>query len=239
MKIQIIPCLQDNYSYLIIDEQNNIACVIDPSEANPIIKYLENNRIELKFILNTHHHYDHVGGNQKLKEKYGASVIGYRGDEKRIPEIDILLDDQETWIYKNFEAKIIHVPGHTLGHICFYFNKEESIFTGDTLFSLGCGRIFEGTYSQMFESLIKIKALPHNTKVFCGHEYTKQNSKFCVAFDKDNEKLKAKINDIDLRLKNGLPTIPSTLKEELECNIFLRSNNIETFSKLRDLKDNF
>jgi hydroxyacylglutathione hydrolase len=239
MKIQIIPCLQDNYSYLIIDEQNNIACVIDPSEANPIIKYLENNRIELKFILNTHHHYDHVGGNQKLKEKYGASVIGYRGDEKRIPEIDILLDDQETWIYKNFEAKIIHVPGHTLGHICFYFNKEESIFTGDTLFSLGCGRIFEGTYSQMFESLIKIKALPHNTKVFCGHEYTKQNSKFCVAYDKDNEKLKAKINDIDLRLKNGLPTIPSTLKEELECNIFLRSNNIETFSKLRDLKDNF
>ena len=239
MKVQIIPCLKDNYSYLIIDEKSNSACVVDPSEAEPIIKYLENTQIKLKFILNTHHHYDHVGGNQKLKEKYGASVIGYRGDEKRIPEIDILLDDQETWIYKNFEAKIIHVPGHTLGHICFYFNKEESIFTGDTLFSLGCGRIFEGTYSQMFESLIKIKALPHNTKVFCGHEYTKQNSKFCVAFDKDNEKLKAKINDIDLRLKNGLPTIPSTLKEELECNIFLRSNNIETFSKLRDLKDNF
>ena len=239
MNIKIIQCLQDNYSYLVIDEKNNIACVIDPSEANPIIKYLENNKINLKFILNTHHHYDHVGGNLELKKKYGAKVIGYSGDEKRIPGIDILVNNQETWVHKNFKAKIIHIPGHTLGHICFYFYNEESVFTGDTLFSLGCGRIFEGTYSQMFESLIKIKALPHNTKVFCGHEYTKQNSKFCVAFDKDNEKLKAKINDIDLRLKNGLPTIPSTLKEELECNIFLRSNNIETFSKLRDLKDNF
>ena len=172
MKIQIIPCLQDNYSYLIIDEENNIACVVDPSEADPIIEYLENTKIKLKFILNTHHHYDHVGGNQKLKEKYGASVIGYKGDKERIPEIDILVNDQETWIYKNFEAKIIHIPGHTLGHICFYFYKEESVFTGDTLFSLGCGRIFEGTYSQMFNSLMKLKELPKNTKVFCGHEYT-------------------------------------------------------------------
>ena len=134
MKIQIIPCLQDNYSYLIIDEENNTACVIDPSEADPIIEYLENNKIKLNFILNTHHHYDHVGGNQKLKEKYGASVVGYSGDKQRIPEIDILLDDQETWICENFEARIIYIPGHTLGHICFYFYKEECIFTGDTLF---------------------------------------------------------------------------------------------------------
>ena len=239
MKIQIIPCLQDNYSYLIIDEENNIACVIDPSEADPIIKYLEENNIKLKFILNTHHHYDHVGGNQKLKEKYGASVVGYKGDEKRIPEIDILLNDQETWIHKNFEAKIIHVPGHTLGHICFYFYKEESVFTGDTLFSLGCGRIFEGTYSQMLNSLMKLKELPESTKVYCGHEYTKKNLDFCLTHDANNKNLKTKVHHIDERLKNGLPTIPSTIKDELECNIFLRSNNIETFSKLRDLKDNF
>jgi len=239
MKIQIIPCLQDNYSYLIIDEENNIACVIDPSEADPIIKYLEENNIKLKFILNTHHHYDHVGGNQKLKEKYGASVVGYKGDEKRIPKIDILLNDQETWIYKNFEAKIIHVPGHTLGHICFYFYKEESVFTGDTLFSLGCGRIFEGTYSQMLNSLMKLKELPESTKVYCGHEYTKKNLDFCLTHDANNKNLKTKVHHVDERLKNGLPTIPSTIKDELECNIFLRSNNIETFSKLRDLKDNF
>ena len=239
MKIQIIPCLKDNYSYLIIDEKNNVACVVDPSEAKPIIKYLENTQIELKFILNTHHHYDHVGGNKELKKKYGATVIGYKGDKERIPEIDILLSDQETWIFKNFEAKIIHIPGHTLGHICFYFYKNDSVFTGDTLFSLGCGRIFEGTYEQMFGSLMKLKKLPKNTKIFCGHEYTLQNSKFCLTHDKNNQNLKTKIDDIKAKLKAGLSTIPSTIKDELECNIFLRSHNVETFSKLRDLKDNF
>ena len=238
MKIQIIPCLQDNYSYLIIDEENNIACVVDPSEADPIIEYLENTKIKLKFILNTHHHYDHVGGNLKLKEKYGASVVGYDGDKERIPGIDILINDQETWIHKNFEAKIIYIPGHTLGHICFYFPKDELVFTGDTLFSLGCGKIFEGTYTQMFNSLMKLKKLPKNTKVYCGHEYTLQNSKFCMIHDADNENLKAKINDIKIKLKAGLSTMPSTIKDELECNIFLRSNSVETFSKLRDLKDN-
>jgi len=239
MKIQIIPCLQDNYAYLIIDEKKNTACVIDPSEADPIIKYLEKNKVKLKFILNTHHHYDHVGGNQKLKEKYGASVVGYKGDQKRIPQIDILLNDQEVWIYQNFEARIIYIPGHTLGHICFYFYKEQSVFTGDTLFSLGCGRIFEGTYSQMFNSLMKLKELPQDSKVYCGHEYTKRNSDFCLTHDPNNKNLKAKINDINMKLKSGQPTIPSTIKDELECNIFLRSNNVDTFSKLRDLKDNF
>ena len=239
MKIQIIPCLKDNYSYLIIDEKSNIACVVDPSEAEPIIKYLEDTQIKLKFILNTHHHYDHVGGNKRLKEKYGASVVGYKGDKERIPEIDILVSDQETWIYKNFEAKIIHIPGHTIGHICFYFYKNDSVFTGDTLFSLGCGRIFEGTYEQMFDSLMKLKELPEETKIFCGHEYTLQNSKFCLTHDKNNQNLKTKIDDIKIKLKAGLSSIPSTIKDELECNIFLRSHNVKTFSKLRDLKDNF
>jgi hydroxyacylglutathione hydrolase len=239
MKIKIIPCLQDNYSYLIIDKKNDTACVIDPSEAEPVIEYLENNKIKLKCILNTHHHYDHVGGNQKLKKKYGASIIGYKGDKEKIPGIDILVNDQEFWIYKNFEVKIIHIPGHTLGHICFYFYKEESVFTGDTLFSLGCGKIFEGTYSQMFDSLMKLKELPENTKIYCGHEYTKKNSDFCLAYDANNENLKAKINDINIKLKAGLPTIPSTIKDELDCNIFLRSSNVDSFSKLRDLKDNF
>jgi len=239
MKIQIIPCLHDNYSYLVIDEKNNIACAIDPSEAKPIIKYLEKKNINLKYILNTHHHYDHVGGNQELKKKYNAHVIGYRGDKDRIPEIDTLVDDQEIWKQESFEAKIIHIPGHTLGHVCFYFFNEEAAFTGDTLFSLGCGKIFEGSYEQMFNSLMKIKALPLKTKIYCGHEYTKQNSKFCITHDKNNENLKNKIKIIDKKLENNLPTIPSTIREELDCNIFLRSNKVETFSKLRDLKDNF
>ena len=239
MKIEIIPCLQDNYSYLVIDEKKNNACVIDPSESRPIIKYLENNKVNLKFILNTHHHYDHVGGNKELKEKYGASVVGFKGDKHRIPEIDILVDDLENWKYENFEAKIIHIPGHTLGHICFYFYKDKSVFTGDTLFSLGCGRIFEGTHLQMYESLNKLKELPIDTKIYCGHEYTIQNSKFCLIHDKNNKNLNNKIKDIMEKRQKKLPTIPSTIKEELECNIFLKTDNVKTFSKLRDLKDNF
>jgi hydroxyacylglutathione hydrolase len=239
MKIEIIPCLKDNYSYLLIDEKKNIACVVDPGESRPILDYLEKNKINLKFILNTHHHYDHVGGNKKLKEKYGASVIGFKGDKNRIPEIDILVDDQEVWGNENFVAKIIHIPGHTLGHICFYFFNDNLVFTGDTLFSLGCGRIFEGTYSQMYQSLKKIKELPKNTQVFCGHEYTLNNSKFCLAHDQNNENLKNKVIDIKKKLQNNLPTIPSTIEEELQCNIFLKTENIESFSKLRDLKDNF
>ena len=239
MKIEIIPCLQDNYSYLIIDEKNNIACVVDPSDSDPIIKYLENNKIQLKFILNTHHHYDHVGGNKELKKKYGAKIIGYKGDKDRIPAIDILVDDQEIWEEENFKTKIIYIPGHTLGHICFYFYDNKSVFTGDTLFSLGCGKIFEGTYSQMYESLKKLKELPTDTKIFCGHEYTLNNSKFCMTHDPNNKNLKNKITEITKKIQNQLPTIPSTIKEELECNIFLRAKNIKTFSKLRDLKDNF
>ena len=253
MKVEIISCLEDNYSYLIIDKNNKKTCIVDPSEPRPVVDFLEKNNLKLNYILNTHHHYDHIGGNIELKKKYNAKVIGYKGDYKRIPEIDFKLEDGEIWKQDNFEAKIIHVPGHTLGHICFHFYNENNLFTGDTLFSLGCGRIFEGTYEQMFSSLEKIKKLPHKTKIYCGHEYTLQNSKFCIKYDKDNLELIKKINDIKKKLNNNQPTIPTTLEEELKSNIFLRSDNfkiknnlnmntgssLDTFSKLRDLKDNF
>ena len=239
MKIQIIKCLQDNYSYLIIDETNLNACVVDPGEAEPIINFVESNNINLKYILNTHHHFDHVDGNIKLKKKYNSNIVGFRGDKDRIPEINILVDDQEIWKEDNFEAKIYHTPGHTSGHIAFYFIKEKKIFTGDTLFSLGCGKIFEGTYEQMFNSLKKIKTLPKDTEIYCGHEYTLQNSNFCAVYDSNNLQLKNKITEIKKKLGNGLPTIPTTLDDELQCNIFLKAKDIQTFSKLRDLKDNF
>tara|TARA_B110001450_G_C17603694_1_gene474116 strand:- start:232 stop:951 length:720 start_codon:yes stop_codon:yes gene_type:complete len=239
MKIKIIPCLQDNYTYLIIDQKNNIACVVDPGESKPVIEYLENKKIQLKFILNTHHHFDHIDGNTELKNKYNAKIIGYEKSKNQIPGIDILLKDNEIWNFKNFETQIIHVPGHTLNHICFYFYNENIIFTGDTLFSLGCGKIFEGTHSQMFNSLNKIKKIPAETKIYCGHEYTLANSEFCIAHDINNIKLKNKIFEIKRKLSKKLPTIPTTLKEELECNIFLKSNTLDDFSKLRDLKDNF
>ena len=239
MKVEIISCLQDNYSYLIIDETNNLACIVDPSEAGPVIDYLKNKNINLKYILNTHHHYDHIGGNKELKKKYNSIVVGFKHDSERIPEIDICLEDNEIWKSDNFVAKIIHVPGHTKGHICFHFYKDNLLFTGDTLFSLGCGRIFEGTYEQMFSSLNKIKAMPLDTQIYCGHEYTLNNSKFCIEHDSENLNLKKKIQNIQIKLKNSLPTIPSTLKDELDCNIFLRAKDVKTFSKLRDLKDNF
>ena len=239
MEVEIIRCLQDNYSYIIIDKSNLNACVIDPSEAKPIINYVENNNIKLKYILNTHHHYDHVGGNIELKKRYNSQVVGFEGDKNRIPEIDILVKDKQIWKKDNFEAKIYHVPGHTSGHIAFYFFKQKKIFTGDTLFSLGCGRIFEGTYKQMFSSLNKIKKLPKNTKIYCGHEYTLQNSNFCIANDSRNLKLQRKIIKIKEKLKNNLPTMPSVLIDEVECNIFLKAKDLKSFSKLRDLKDNF
>ena len=239
MRIEILKCLQDNYSYLIIDETNKNACVVDPGESIPIINFVENNNIKLKYILNTHHHYDHIGGNLELKEKYGSKIVAFKNDKSRIPEIDVLVQNNQIWKADNFEAKIYHTPGHTSGHIAFYFFNEKKIFTGDTLFSLGCGRIFEGTYKEMFNSLNKIKKLPKETKIYCGHEYTLQNSNFCIQQDPKNSKLKNKIIKIKKKLENGLPTLPTILSEEIECNIFLKANNIETFSKLRDLKDNF
>ena len=239
MNIEIIKCLKDNYSYLIIDKTTQAACVVDPSEAKPIIDVVEKKKINLKYILNTHHHYDHVGGNLELKKKYNCEIIGYKDDKNRIPEIDILVDNNQVWKKDNFETKIYHIPGHTSGHIAFHFFKEKKIFTGDTLFSLGCGRIFEGTYEQMFNSLKKIKELPKNTEIYCGHEYTLQNSNFCITNDPKNLKLKEKIDEIKKKLKKNLPTIPSILSDELECNIFLKAKDVESFSKLRDLKDNF
>ena len=149
------------------------------------------------------------------------------------------MEDNQKWKGENFEAKIYHIPGHTSGHIAFHFFLEKIIFTGDTLFSLGCGRIFEGTYEQMFNSLKKIKELPKDTQIYCGHEYTLQNSKFCESNDPDNSNLKSKIEEIKEKIRNGQPTIPSILSDEIECNIFLKAKDVESFSKLRDLKDNF
>ena len=253
MEIKIIPCLNDNYSYLILDKNKKNACVIDPSESEPIIEIIEKNKLNLNYILNTHHHYDHVGGNEELKKKYNSKVVGFKDDKDRIPEIDILVENNQIWKEDNFEAKVYHIPGHTTGHIAFHFFKEKKIFTGDTLFSLGCGRIFEGTYKEMYESLNVIKKFPYNTKIYCGHEYTKKNSDFCLSIDRNNSSLIEKIEKINKNINNGIPTITSILADELSCNIFLRSNNldiqkqlginssdpIETFAKLRDLKDNF
>ena len=253
MKIEIIPCLNDNYSYLIHDEISNTVAIVDPSEFIPCDTIISKNYQKLDFILNTHHHYDHVGGNEELKKKYNSKVLGFENDKNRIPQIDTVLKDNQEFKIGTLNFTTIFIPGHTRGHVAFYFKKERVVFSGDTLFSLGCGRVFEGTYKQMFQSLNKLKNLPGETKVYCGHEYTFKNLEFCLKFNPNNDFLKKKKNDIKLSLKNKKPTIPSTIADEIKANIFFRVNDpdikkainlenspdIEIFTKLRDLKDNF
>ena len=253
LDISIIRCLSDNYSYLIRDNATNLVGVVDPSEFNPVNLEISKTYKKLDFILNTHHHHDHVGGNIDLKKKYNSKVICSSYDEGRIPGLDIKKSDGDQFSLGETEFKIMHIPGHTLGHIAFYSQKNKVIFTGDTLFSLGCGRIFEGTFEQMFKSLEKIKSLPKNTMMYCGHEYTKNNGQFCTSIDEENRKLQNRIKNADDKIKNNLPTIPITLGEELETNIFLRcedkkiknklkmnnASKLEVFTKLRNLKDKF
>jgi len=253
MDIEIIPCLNDNYSYLINDNQTNTVAIIDPSEFDTCDKKINEKYKKLDFILNTHHHFDHIGGNTELKTKYGSKILGFEKDKKRIPEIDIQLKDGQEFKIGNLDFKTIFIPGHTSGHIAFYFEKDKVIFTGDTLFSLGCGRVFEGTYKQMFDSLNKIKNLPGDTKIYCGHEYTKSNLRFCLKFNPNNKYLKDKKKFIEEKIREKKPTIPSTVADEIQTNIFLRyddldvknvlnlknASDLEIFTKLRDLKDNF
>ncbi len=251
--IKIIKCLSDNYSYLIRDKKTNLVGVIDPSEFRPVDIEIEKSFKKLDFVLNTHHHSDHTGGNIELKNKYNCKVVCSLYDEKLIPGVDIKKKDGETLMFGEINFKVIHIPGHTVGHIAFYSKKANIVFTGDTLFSLGCGRIFEGTFEQMFQSLEKLKSLPNKTLVYCGHEYTRNNGDFCISIDSDNEKLKERIAQVKIKINNNLPSLPVTLKDEIETNIFLRcddkkiknnlkmnnSSNLEVFTNLRNLKDTF
>ncbi len=252
MKVEIIPCLSDNFSYLIHDKESDKVSIVDPAEYkacdNLIKKYKK-----LDFILNTHHHVDHVDGNLELKKKYNSKILGFELDKDRIPGIDILLKENQKQKIGKLEFEVIFVPGHTKGHVAFFFFKEKVIFTGDTLFSLGCGRVFEGTHEEMFNSLNKIKKLPPDTKIYCGHEYTKSNLNFCLKYDSKNTFLKEKEIEIQKKLSANQPTIPTTLGHEIKTNIFFRCNDpgikhtlglkdsseAKVFSKLRDLKDSF
>ncbi len=252
MIVEIIPCLSDNYSYLIHEKETNTVSIVDPSEFNACDEIIKKYK-KLDFILNTHHHIDHVNGNLKLKKKYNSRVLGFSLDKNRIPGIDILLKENQKHKIGNLEFEVIFIPGHTKGHIAFFFSREKIIFTGDTLFSLGCGRVFEGTHLEMYNSLNKIKNLPSETKVYCGHEYTKTNLNFCLKYDSKNLLLKEKAMKIEKKLNNNQPTVPTTIDEEIKTNIFLRCNDPtikqalnlqdspedEIFSKLRYLKDSF
>ncbi|KAI3703368.1 hypothetical protein L1987_73388 [Smallanthus sonchifolius] len=240
LQIELVPCLKDNYAYLLHDLDTGTVGVVDPSESLPIVDALNRNNRNLNYILNTHHHYDHTGGNVDLKARYGAKVIGSNIDRERIPGIDISLNDGDTWMFAGHEVHVIATPGHTKGHVSFYFPASGVIFTGDTLFSLSCGKLFEGTPEQMHLSLEKLLLLPEGTNIYCGHEIYIELQSYAA-------------NIANLRKKN-LPTIPTTLKKEKLCNPFLRTSSqeirrtlnipanasdAEALGVIRQAKDNF
>ena len=237
LKVYTIPALQDNYIYVLKNETHT--AVVDPSEAAPVIKFLQERKWTLDFIFNTHHHFDHTGGNRELKKIWPCQVVGFKQDSHRIPEIDKMLQDGEEFSFGRTLLKVIFIPGHTLGHIAFYLPEEKSLFCGDTLFGMGCGRLFEGSPRQMHSSLEKLKQLPKETLIYCGHEYTEGNGNFALSVDQDNPFLKKRMKKIRLLRENLQPTIPFTLQEELDTNPFMRAKSVEEFARLRELKDHF
>jgi hydroxyacylglutathione hydrolase len=236
MEIQIIPMLTDNYCYALISPDKK-ACLIDPAEFGPATDYLSAHNLELTMIINTHHHFDHIGGNEELKNKYGCRIYAPRSDLGRIKNADEGLAEGDTVLFEDVPARVIETPGHTSGHICLYFETPGALFCGDTVFSMGCGRLFEGTPEQMWDSFSKILALPDETLIYPGHEYTYANGQFCLSIEPDNQELQARVAEVKELRAQGKPTIPVSLATEKQTNVFLRAGSAQNFAKLRALKD--
>ena len=251
--IEIIPCLSDNYAYIIRDEQTNKNILVDAPEHAPIERYLDDKDMNLDFILITHHHSDHIDGINHLKLKYSPKVIGAKRDRHRLPQLDIEVEEGKQLTIGSKTFDIYDVDGHTVGHIAYSLLEDKALFTGDSLMVMGCGRLFEGSPEDMWKSLKKLKQLPEDFMIYSGHEYTKSNIEFAVTVDPQNEKLRSRRRKELEKLQKGLPTIPSTLREELDTNPFLRESEpsivdhldmanldpISRFAKIRALKDNF
>ncbi len=224
LAIEQIPVLNDNYVYLAHDSDSGATAVIDPAVAPPVLERLQAKGWRLTHILNTHHHNDHVGGNMALKEATGAVIVGHRKDAERIPGIDIEVGDGDSFLLGSAAAMVMDVPGHTVGHIAYWFPESHALFCGDTLFALGCGRLFEGTGEQMWQSLKKFRPLPDDTLVYCAHEYTESNANFARTVERHNPDLAARIEDIKKTRQQHRPTVPSTLGIERKTNPFLRAD---------------
>lgn len=220
--IEQLPVLDDNYVYVLHDGPTGATAVVDPAEAEPVLELLAGRGWSLSHILNTHHHHDHVGGNLVLKEATGARIIGARADAGRIPGIDQQVNDGESFLLGQAAAMVMSVPGHTSGHIAFWFPESHALFCGDTLFSLGCGRLFEGTAEQMWDSLSRIRSLPDETMIHCAHEYTAANGRFARTVERDNGDLAARLAEVESLRKRKSPTIPVSLEREKKTNPFLR-----------------
>lgn len=246
-----IPVLKDNYVWLLKADAD--VAVVDPAVDGPVEDELRARGWRLTHILNTHHHNDHVGANLALKARHGCTIVGPRADRDRIPGIEIEVGEGETYALAGAQARVFDVPGHTRGHIAYWFEADGALFCGDTLFALGCGRLFEGSPAQMWHSLGKLRALPGDTRVYCAHEYTQSNARFALSVDPDNADLRDRAGRIDRARAKGEATVPSLLAEEKATNPFLRADDpglaralglagrpaAEVFGEIRAAKDRF
>lgn len=222
--IEQLPVLADNYIYLLHDPSTGSTAAVDPAVPEPVFEALERRGWTLTHILNTHHHYDHTGGNLVLQKATGCVVVGARTDAARIPGISLEVGERDSFLLGVAAATVFDVPGHTSGHIAYWFADSHALFCGDSLFSLGCGRLFEGTPEQMWGSLSKLRGLPGDTLIYCAHEYTQSNARFARTIEPDNAALQARIEEVEMLRARGLPTVPSRLDEELHTNPFLRAD---------------
>ncbi len=255
IEVDLLPVMQDNYVYMLFDPASGTSGVVDPGVAEPVLAWLAERGRGLDWILLTHHHADHVGGMPKVRRETGARVACSVADVGRIPGIepglDVALDEGDTVEFGEEVFRVLRTPGHTRGHIALWCSGEDLLFCGDTLFALGCGRLFEGSPEEMWSSLSKLAALPPATRVYCGHEYTLSNARFALQVDPDNEALRARAREIERLRAEGLPTIPTTIDLELRTNPFLRphdpgirrtlgmenASDVEVFAELRARKD--
>lgn len=226
MRIVPVPCLKDNYAYLVICEATNTAAVVDPSEARPVVEALQREGVTPRAIWNTHHHWDHTGGNKDLLAAFpGLEVVAHVSDRGRIHgQTTFIEDGGEVALGQELRAHIIYNPGHTSGAISYHLSGPAAVFTGDTLFLAGCGRLFEGTPAQMHASLSRLAALPDQTRIYCGHEYTASNLRFAAAVEPDNQAILARVGAVAQARANGAPTVPGTVAEERATNPFLRTD---------------
>lgn len=253
LDVEIVPVLSDNYVWLAHEPASGETAVVDPAVAAPVLEAAANRGWRITHILNTHHHGDHVGGNLEIKRATGCTIVGPKPDAARIPGIDIAVDEGDRVRLGQEEAEVLFVPGHTRGHIAYWFAAAKALFCGDTLFALGCGRLFEGTPQQMWNSLSKLRRLPDDTRVYCAHEYTQSNARFALTVDPDNDALRTRAKVVDSVRAAGRPTVPSTLGEERATNPFLRADDpalaaavglrgadpVEVFAEVRRRKDVF
>ncbi len=236
--VHIIPVLQDNYCY-IVEGDGKRCIIIDPGQVKPVAAHIDQHGLTPVLILNTHHHADHVAGNAELKAAYKIPVLGPTAEEKMIPHLTGTINPGDIVSEAGVNFHVIATPGHTMGHIVFYDAENRLLFAGDTLFSMGCGRLLEGRPDDMFESLSVLKSLPPETLLYCGHEYTESNGAFAASLGPESAELKSRREEVRKLRLNNRPTLPVTLATEMETNPFLQAGNVATFADLRHRKDHF